>query len=541
MYPALLLLLLITIRAISYSEDVDISIRNLKFALENDPTNHNHLRELGLLYMQHDSLLAQHYLGLALQYSSYRDKTAAWNYAVALHFDNKGDEACTFIENFYLTNSKDVDTALLAGRLHLCNGHISQARKRFQEALDIFSGAAVVYVQILLHYEEAALYSEAEDYVDQALTKYPQDDEVMFQAAILLFHAGRVERSLGLFQQVAGSSSGRRVHAAVMAGSALQALGRPAAARAMFEELHDSDAVDKASSLYVSFLANYGLLLKGSGDEADNDRGLVLMQRALDANPFFETVLINLAMHYRDVDNIDESAALLKRAMEVSSNPRQLEIDLAANTMDEVMLNWDRVLAQRREMHRALTDLLAKGPPPARHFSEYGVLNLHFNIQYQSFNDRQLQELVRRVYETNIKDFSRVSPHLLGGASAESLSSSPDDSQRIIRVGFMSMSFGVFEPHGMLLDGVVKYLPRALFEVFVLRVQQDRDGGEPLTSPAISDHADHVVDVPRQLRAAAAVLQRLQLDVLVFADTLCEQVNHYLMFSRYAKVQILFW
>jgi predicted O-linked N-acetylglucosamine transferase (SPINDLY family) len=244
---------------------------------------------------------------------------------------------------------------------------------------------------------------------------------------------------------------------------------------------------------------------------------------------------------------VDKTAEYLHRASQVSSNSRQLEIDIAANTMDEVMLNWERVLAQRREMNRSLSELLAKDPPQAPNFHEFNILNLHFNIQYHSFNDKYLQELMQKVYAKNIKGFSRISSRIQMPNAALSTTSQviiSQESQRIrqpIRIGFMSKSFGVFEPHGLLLDGIVKYLPRSVFKVYVLRVMLDNKSSEHMLSPTLEDYADELVDIPVNHKRAGDIVERLQLDIMVFADTLCEPINHYMMFSRYSPIQILFW
>jgi tetratricopeptide (TPR) repeat protein len=530
------------------SDNSDLSIRNLKVGLESDPTNVTKLRDLGLLYyLQDDNVSAQKYLGLAIELSKYTDKISVWNYVNALYFDNKGEEALAFIEEFYHTHSKDIDTILLAGRMNLCNGHTAIAQQRFEEALAIYSDGEVVYHQILVFYEEAMAYSEAEGFLRKCLQLFPHSSNIRFQAAVLLFNLGYVGEALLLFEEVLRQDAARQVEASLMVGAAHQALGNTDSAKSFYKRIYEDQALGPASPSYVSFLSNYGLLLKNSKDKAEVEMGVMLIHQALEINPNFENALINLAMHYRALDDIDTSVVYLTRAAEVSSNSRQLKIDIAANSMDEVMFSWDRVLLQRRGMVRSLTQLLAEGPPLAQHFHEYNILNLHFNIQYHSFNDRHLQELMYRVYEMNIKHFSHISPRLLldsplpPSSSSISTPATESISDRRIKIGFISKSFGVFEPHGLLLDGVVRYLPRDRFQVFVLRIALEKEAAGHMTSPTLVDYADVLVDIPQTHSFAAEIVERLELDILVFADVLCEPVNHFLMFSRYAKIQILFW
>jgi predicted O-linked N-acetylglucosamine transferase (SPINDLY family) len=106
---------------------------------------------------------------------------------------------------------------------------------------------------------------------------------------------------------------------------------------------------------------------------------------------------------------------------------------------------------------------------------------------------------------------------------------------RRARVGFISKFLGVFEPHGMLLDGVMQYLPRDRFEVIALPIAEA--GGKPL-SPTVQTACDSVHPVALNYEHALATLQALRLDVLVFADTVSEPMNHFLARARLAPIHV---
>ena len=89
----------------------------------------------------------------------------------------------------------------------------------------------------------------------------------------------------------------------------------------------------------------------------------------------------------------------------------------------------------------------------------------------------------------------------------------------------------------MLLDGVMRYLPREHFELIALAVT--RDDATPL-SPTVTAACDEVHTVPLTYSHAQAMLQELRLDVLVFADTLSEPMTHFLAHSRLAPIQVSF-
>ena len=99
----------------------------------------------------------------------------------------------------------------------------------------------------------------------------------------------------------------------------------------------------------------------------------------------------------------------------------------------------------------------------------------------------------------------------------------------------MSKFLGIFEPHGMLLDGIMKFLSRDDFFVFALPVA--RTDLKPL-SPTVQAAADEVLEISLKHEHAMHSLAALQLDILVFADVLSEPMNHFLAHSRLATIQV---
>ena len=106
---------------------------------------------------------------------------------------------------------------------------------------------------------------------------------------------------------------------------------------------------------------------------------------------------------------------------------------------------------------------------------------------------------------------------------------------RKVKIGFLSKFFGIFEPHGLLLDGVMKYLPRHNYEVYALPIA--RSDSKPL-SPSIADAVDYVVEISLSWEYSKVILGQLGLDVLVFADTMSEPMAHFLAHCRYARIQV---
>jgi predicted O-linked N-acetylglucosamine transferase (SPINDLY family) len=182
---------------------------------------------------------------------------------------------------------------------------------------------------------------------------------------------------------------------------------------------------------------------------------------------------------------------------------------------------------------------------------------IHFYLAYHGLNDRPLQEAVQRAYCAILSGCSFVAPNLRYDNERESqvelvvkrqvielAKETPNpspvnfskNSVRRIRIGFLSKFFGLFEPHGLLLDGVMNLLPRSHFHVLVLGVA--RNDAKPLhhtvSRAAKTTHVDgkstsNVVEIPLHLNLAARTIIALNLDVLVFAgniSSLCQVFSH---------------
>ena len=104
-----------------------------------------------------------------------------------------------------------------------------------------------------------------------------------------------------------------------------------------------------------------------------------------------------------------------------------------------------------------------------------------------------------------------------------------------IRVAFMSLFFGIFEPHGMLLDGIMKNIPRTQFTVIALPIA--RSDGKPL-SPSIIESCDEIIETTLHHGSTYQLISSLDIDILVFADTMSEPVTHFLAHTRLAKIQV---
>lgn len=212
--------------------------------------------------------------------------------------------------------------------------------------------------------------------------------------------------------------------------------------------------------------------------------------------------------------------------------------------LSPVTSSWNEMLTQRLQLFVALQELVAEymlHPLQEQPPLDDSLEQLHFYISFHGLNDLPMQRLVARAYRAVIRD--------VNVAYAAAQSSSEQDSLqhqylhnllpvpgRRRRVGFISKFLGIFEPHGLLLEGVLMHLPRSSYVIVCLPVA--RPDGKPL-SPLFRIICDEVVEVSLVYEYSLQQVNSLNLDVLVFADSLGEPVNHFMLHNRIAPLQVI--
>ncbi len=191
--------------------------------------------------------------------------------------------------------------------------------------------------------------------------------------------------------------------------------------------------------------------------------------------------------------------------------------------------NVARILEERQQLGSAATP---------REPLDTTIDRIHFYVSYHGLNDRALQEMVVRAYHAHIVDLNFTSAHLtpqIGDSSKRGVNVAAAQPVRKVRVGFLSKFLGIFEPHGLLLDGVMRYLPRTHFYVLALPVA--RTDGKPMSADIV-EAADEVSEISLTYTHASAALNALELDILVIADSMSEPMTHFLVHNRFAKIQV---
>lgn len=277
-------------------------------------------------------------------------------------------------------------------------------------------------------------------------------------------------------------------------------------------------------------LNNYGALL---GTMNQYEESLFWLQKAHEIDPTMLHTLINLGSYYQDDGQSDVAYTMFSTAAALHPKEATLLHLRMSLMLSPVAVSWPSMNAERNDLLRNLTAFLRSDSAPA--LLDASLDRVPFYVSYHGLNDRVVIERIVAAYHKAIVDLSFVSSSV---SPVLRLRSPEETKTSRIRVGFMSKFFGVFEPHGLLLDGVMQYLPRELFEVICLPVA--RNDGKPLAS-SVRRAADRVVDLPLSHRMVQDLISRLDLDILVFADVMSEPMNHFLAHSRLAPIQVAFW
>jgi tetratricopeptide (TPR) repeat protein len=373
-------------------------------------------------------------------------------------------------------------------------------------------------------------------YARGAFEIFPNDSSILHLYGLTFHHLKRVDEALQVYRH-AMLLDPQNTFVKVSIAAALQGLGRSEEALTMYSELLQLLPNDAA------MMNNLGALL---GTMNRHDEEIYWLLRALEINPKLEQALTNIAGFYQDEGLLDDASAFLSRIPLRNSRHGLLIALRIATMMSPVSASWDHMITERNEMERRILAIIEDNRGlEAKAELDSSFDRIHFYISFHGLNDKYMQQLIATAYqnvllEANWKlpniDNSTLHQFLVSGlepVSFEVVQAFERPSKK--RIGFVSKFFGIFEPHGMLLDGAMKYLPRDHFEVICLPVA--RSDGKPVAS-ILSETCDEIVHISLIHHHALAVLATMNLDVLVFADFVSEPINHFLAFARMAPVQV---
>jgi Tfp pilus assembly protein PilF len=467
------------------------------------------------------------YLRTAATQSQHADPVIMSNFISALHLSGQNDEATTLCDRH-----KAVPYDQSQNNLYANCGNIMLAAGKADSAVDFFLQLVNSDPDVVSYWEKLIESSyiagikgeEIMSWINSFSEMHPTDTSLLIKYA----HHVLVDK---LFQE-----------AIVLYRKALKIDPNDYKAKTGLASLYLHEGiVHEALALYESLLPfptddapvrnNYGMLLniKNRGDEA---RGW--FEECLAIDPTFRMAVENLAVMFVKDGIPFESAHYLRQLQRESPTPLLYDLQIAtllpiaSSSFDEMLQYRITIADNMRALISAWNHL-----DPLR---KENLVNEHeprgFYLTYHGLNDRPLLEQQVAAYPQSIKDihWSPLPPPIDAADRVKD-----ELRSRKAKIGFISSFFYIAEPHGLLLDGIMKHLPSEHFEVHCLVVVNN--ASIPL-APSVSEAADFIWQVPRDISQAKQALSKVQLDILVFADTWGERQTHFLAQARFAPYQV---
>ena len=420
-------------------------------------------------------------------------------------------------------------------------------------------------------YNAIGKYEQAETFSISALNYFKDSKRLHFLVALSKHHQNKLDDAIDWYEKaiLLESMSDQRTitnyHIYSSLGAANQALGRTNVSEFYYQKcmpFHENDA---------GIRNNYGALLGTMGRKEEE---MLLLQEALLIDPYMEMALTNLGGYFQDEGDLNKATDYFNQAIVVTNKKNTLKLRIIL-MLSPVSESWEAMIIQRNNLEKnllefILTKLTDMSTP--QYELDASLDRIHFYLVYHGLNDRYLQELIVIAYQLHIKKLSIILPDLLTmkpyitdfqyklmperheyykslyttneiSKSNDLLNILPLPSlkfnevvvQRKVRIGFISKFFGIFEPHGMLLDGIMKSLPRLYFHVIGFAVA--RTDGKPL-SPSVKESCDELYETSLSHDYVINLISSLKIDILIFADTMSEPLTHFLAHSRLALIQV---
>jgi protein O-GlcNAc transferase len=237
-----------------------------------------------------------------------------------------------------------------------------------------------------------------------------------------------------------------------------------------------------------------------------------------------------VAEYWEDLGIVQQALGDTGYALESYRRADALEPSLArrikeATVVSPIIASRESIAAERRHIETAMDALLAE---PGRSGEDPLRLALwpNFYWAYHGESDRDLQTKTAAAYRHLFPSLDHVAAHCR---------SPQRTGARRIRVGLASQ---FFHNHsiGRTSRGLFAQLSREKLDVTAIFLAPTIDDEY---SRFIRQHAEHSLDVPRDLPTARKLIEALRLDVLFYPDIGMDPFSYFLAFSRLAPVQCL--
>lgn len=325
----------------------------------------------------------------------------------------------------------------------------------------------------------------------------------------------------------------------------LQRAGRWRDAQAAYERVVDMDASHADAWLGLGTLALRARALPAA---------VALLTKAAELAPERADVRLQYAYALQEAGRFDSAAAQLLHACRLQPDVAQYWEDLgivqqalgetvaAAHAYDRacalqptlarrlkratlvspIAVSRESIATERSQMEAAVGALLEAEPDESADPMQMALWP-NFYWAFHGLDDRALQTKAAAMYRHLFPSLAHVAAHCRSLRRRSGR----------IRVGLISQ---FFHNHsiGRTSRGLFAQLSRETFEVTAIFIAPAVDDD---FSRFIRQHAEHSMDVPRDLAAARRLIEARELDVLFYQDIGMEPFGYFLAFSRLATVQ----
>jgi len=235
----------------------------------------------------------------------------------------------------------------------------------------------------------------------------------------------------------------------------------------------------------------------------------------------------DVAQYWEDLGIVEQALGETAAAAQAYDRACELQPTLArrlkrATLVSPIAASRESILTERAQMDAAMDALLTAEPEGGSDPMQMALWP-NFYWAFHGLSDRSLQTKAATMYLRLFPSLAYVAPHCRSIRRRNGR----------IRVGLISQ-FLHNHSIGRTSRGLFAQLPRDRFEVTALFIAPPTDDH---FSRFIREHAEHCVDVPRDLAAARHLIEARQLDALFYQDIGMEPFSYFLAFSRLAPVQ----
>jgi tetratricopeptide (TPR) repeat protein len=535
---------LTALNAGDYTQSRDILLR----AYASNMSHLEVIKTLGVVYVQHLQDFGQgiHYFQQAVELSNYSDEIAIANYVESLRLS--GETKNMGIGSDVCARYRDTVPQTRPAFAYNC-GNIANIQRDFVSAIDYYTKAINIDVAYIAAWHDLiGMLIEPLQRFDVARANIQTlIDNNLANAAIYallgdvhLVHDYDLIAAVGAYKMsISLDATYYKAHRSL------------AAALQMNRQLREADAVYQhmlaTSILRSQFLQddgimnNYGSLMGLLGRPEQQEYWLL---QAVQANPKESTQLVNVATFYEGIGEYEKAAHYFDRALGNRDDDLSCSLRLRRILMmPAVYDSFGQMISTRARIENELELFVHENSNQVHRkqetADESSFDTVHFYIPYFGVNDRKFQQLMTSAYSICLADTDSAYA-TLGYASVDTVRNRSINSK--VRIGFISVYFGLFEPHGLLVEGVIQYLPKQAFKTYLLPLVgskgSDTHKSESRLLPKLIQYSDEIVYLPLKRSAAARMVAELELDVLVFVDTLAEPMAHFLAMTRLAPIQV---